>query len=66
VFTGVPPVAAVYQLSVPPVHPFAERVITPGPHIDAGTTVGGEGKGLMVTVTVVVFTHPFASVPVTV
>ena len=65
VFTNVPPDEAVYQVSVPPAQPLAERLTTPGPHIALLVTVGAVGKGFTVTITFAVPVHPFV-VPVTV
>jgi hypothetical protein len=47
VFTNVPPLAALYQLSVPPAQPLAERLTTPGPHVAAPVTVVELAKDLL-------------------
>ena len=46
-----PPVAAEYQVSVPPEQPVAERSTVPGPHREEGTPVGAMGIGFTVATT---------------
>ena len=48
----MPPVAALYQFSVPPEQPEAERLATPGPQMVAPVTVGAAGDGFTVIVNV--------------